>query len=624
MVKESLNSQILKRVILIITVSSCLFYFFTYSKIKNKIDEDQFLFYNKNIQTKMFLLEEKYNRLRDTGLIESYEKSFQEGILVLLRKMFYGKDLNIRPYIIDAKKGAFLLHPIYNTKNKKEYENNEILEKSIQIRDGEFNLEDEKEQKWIIVQTFKQWDWIIGYSVPFDVKYYSLYTFQSNFIFMIIFLLLIVPLIVWVSIRKLLSPINQLIIESKKIKDGNLDSTISIKASYELSELSNNFISMRDSVKNNINELNNTKKLLQNIIDNAPIRIFWKDKKGKFLGANKLFLEDFGNIKIKNLIGKTDIDFNIKEAEQYMKDDLEIMSKNITKLNFIETQTFDNQNELIISTSKVPLLNFNREVMGILGVYNDITEQVKLQNELKEKEILIVQQSKMAAMGEMLGNIAHQWRQPLSAISTASTGAKLQKEMDCLSDSQLNSALTAINESAQYLSTTIDDFRDFFNPSNNKISEFLISNTIEKTLNIVSAQFVAKDIEIITNIEDTSISSLENELIQVLVNILNNARDVLVTLENRKKYIFIKIYKKESNLFIDIKDNAGGIPENIIDKIFQPYFTTKHQSQGTGIGLYMSEEIVKNHLGGSLTVSNETYTYQDIEYTGAKFTIQIT
>ena len=229
----------------------------------------------------------------------------------------------------------------------------------------------------------------------------------------------------------------------------------------------------------------------------------------------------------------------------------------------------------------------------------------------------------MAAMGEMIGNIAHQWRQPLSTISTASTGTKLQKEMNCLSDEDLFSALTSINNSAQYLSKTIDDFRDFFNPSNNKITEFNIKDTILKTLNLVKAQFVSKEIEIIQDIQEYKISTIENELIQVLVNILNNARDALDLAENQRRLIFINAYSKDNTLHLEIQDNAQGIPEDIIDRIFEPYFTTKHQSQGTGIELYMSKEIVEKHLNGKLIVSNKEYVFDGISYVGACFTIGI-
>ena len=193
--------------------------------------------------------------------------------------------------------------------------------------------------------------------------------------------------------------------------------------------------------------------------------------------------------------------------------------------------------------------------------------------------------------------------------------------MNCLSDEDLYSALTSINNSAQYLSKTIDDFRDFFNPSNNKVTEFDISDAISKTLNLVKAQFVAKDIEIIQNIEEYKINSIENELIQVLVNILNNARDALDLAENQRRLIFINAYSKNNTLHLEIQDNAQGIPEDIIDRIFEPYFTTKHQSQGTGLGLAISHKIITQRHKGKINVSNENFQYNNEFYTGACFKI---
>ncbi len=242
----------------------------------------------------------------------------------------------------------------------------------------------------------------------------------------------------------------------------------------------------------------------------------------------------------------------------------------------------------------------------------------------RDQAHLLVQQSKMAAMGEMLGNIAHQWRQPLSTISTASTGAKLQKELNILTDEQLDLSLTAINNSAQYLSQTIDDFRGFFNPTNNVVVTINIKEIVSKTLTLIKSQFVSKNITIIENIEDYKLETISNELIQVLINILNNARDVLIIKdEKEKRIIFINTYKKEDISYIEILDNGGGIKEEIIDKIFEPYFTTKDKSQGTGIGLYMSYDIITNHLDGKFSASTEFYRYEGIEYKGAKFTIKI-
>ena len=242
--------------------------------------------------------------------------------------------------------------------------------------------------------------------------------------------------------------------------------------------------------------------------------------------------------------------------------------------------------------------------------------------ELNQKQIILHQQSKMAAMGEMIGNIAHQWRQPLSTITTASTGIILQKEMGILNDEFFLEALNKINLSAQHLSKTIDDFRNFFSP-NKQESNFVLENLINTTVDLVSAQFSTKDIKIIKNIGNIELYTYENELIQALINILNNARDELIKLTTtQEKLIFIDVFKnKENRVEIAIKDNAGGIKEEFLDKIFEPYFSTKHKSQGTGIGLYMTEEIITKHLNGEIVVENSEFIYEDKNYKGALFRI---
>jgi signal transduction histidine kinase len=304
-----------------------------------------------------------------------------------------------------------------------------------------------------------------------------------------------------------------------------------------------------------------------------------------------------------------------------LEEQISIMKKSIL------THTNNTINKTLIWVSILCLIAIFTAIYLSFKIDNTIKEYtnkiIEHEDNKRKQQNLLIQQSKMAAMGEMLANIAHQWRQPLSAISTAATGVKLQKEINCLTDKDFDSALTSINSSAQYLSHTIDDFRNFFNPNNSKVQEFNITKTFNKILSILSAQFIAKKIEIIKNIENIKLSSIENELMQVLINILNNSRDVLEKIEDQKRLIFIDSYKNQKNLIIEIKDNAKGISEEIIDRIFEPYFTTKHKSQGTGIGLYMSKSIIEKHLNGTITVTNTTYTYENTKYKGAKFTIEI-
>jgi signal transduction histidine kinase len=234
---------------------------------------------------------------------------------------------------------------------------------------------------------------------------------------------------------------------------------------------------------------------------------------------------------------------------------------------------------------------------------------------------LLSQKSKLSAMGEMIQNIAHQWRQPLSLITTYSSSIKLKKQMNTLDDDFLYDSLDNIGYTANHLSETIEDFRDFFRPDKEKIS-FSMEIIIQKVLKLLYAQIKDSNIHIVKNIEEITINNYERELLQVLINIIKNAIDALHDFEG-EKYIFIDIFRKEDKVYIEIKDNAGGIKEDIIERVFEPYFTTKHQSQGTGIGLYMSEEIITKHMDGELTVQNVDYEFEAKRLIGAMFIISL-
>jgi signal transduction histidine kinase len=237
-----------------------------------------------------------------------------------------------------------------------------------------------------------------------------------------------------------------------------------------------------------------------------------------------------------------------------------------------------------------------------------------------KKEEILSQQSKMIAMGEMIENIAHQWRQPLSIISTVASGVKLEKEVGILDDAKLLKFMDTIVYQSHYLSETIDDFRNFFD--NDRRKEIVnINDLIDKSLSVFGNSFKDSNINIVLNIENFSISTYPNDLKQVIINILKNAKDAIV----KDGVIIIKSYvnQKNKNVYILIQDSGGGISNDIKNKIFEPYFTTKHKSQGTGIGLYMSYNIINKHLEGSIEIDNRNFDYNFKKFKGALFTIKL-
>jgi signal transduction histidine kinase len=235
------------------------------------------------------------------------------------------------------------------------------------------------------------------------------------------------------------------------------------------------------------------------------------------------------------------------------------------------------------------------------------------------KDTMIAQQSKMAAMGEMIENIAHQWRQPLSAISTISSGVKLQYEYSIENREDVIKSMDTISSTTQYLSQTIDDFRNYFNPKK-EVSDFNLKNSLEKICALIEPQLYSKNVQIIKNIDDITLFGLENEFMQVVINILSNSKDEFEKKEMEEKYIFIDTKIVKNKISICIKDNAGGINDKVIDKIFDLYFT-RGKEKGTGIGLYMSKEIIEKHMKGTISAVNENYIFNEKSYKGASFTI---
>ena len=226
-------------------------------------------------------------------------------------------------------------------------------------------------------------------------------------------------------------------------------------------------------------------------------------------------------------------------------------------------------------------------------------------------------------MGEMIAMIAHQWRQPLQAVSILIQKLPITKMIEGkIDDELLEQVVEDVSKQLSYMSKTIDDFRDFFLP--NKAKEYIsIKELLDKSFEFIL--FIIKTDLIKINIntkEDFTILIYANELIQVLINLLKNSRDAMIENSVVNKEININYYKQDSSVILEIEDNAGGIPENIIDRIFEPYFTTKSEDEGTGIGLYMSKQIIEG-MNGKLSVVNCEYDFKGIKYKGAEFILEL-
>ncbi|HBG08306.1 MAG: hypothetical protein A2075_01540 [Geobacteraceae bacterium GWC2_58_44] len=235
--------------------------------------------------------------------------------------------------------------------------------------------------------------------------------------------------------------------------------------------------------------------------------------------------------------------------------------------------------------------------------------------EVREKDSILIQQSRLAAMGEMIGNIAHQWRQPLNSLGLKVQQLLLFYDLGELSRDFLHKNEKESMKLIQHMSQTIDDFRNYFKPDKEK-TEFKVHEAVARTLLLIEDSYINQHIRVEVDLQnDCVIYGYENEFAQVLLNILVNARDVFTEREVDDPRVMIHIGKDGNKALLTISDNAGGVPEEIMGKIFDPYFTTKGPQTGTGVGLFMSKAIIEKNMGGSLSVRNTC--------DGAEFRIEV-
>ncbi|MDR2636207.1 MAG: HAMP domain-containing histidine kinase [Campylobacteraceae bacterium] len=255
---------------------------------------------------------------------------------------------------------------------------------------------------------------------------------------------------------------------------------------------------------------------------------------------------------------------------------------------------------------------------------SSLEERVKEEVELnRSKDRILFQQSKLASLGEMLQNIAHQWRQPLGAISMIIQSFEIKYKAGKLDDDFITSRVHDAKILAQNMSDTLEDFRTFFNPNKTK-KEFDLKEMINKSADLSKYPLERAKIHLtIQEFENIRIYGFQNELIHVLLNLISNAKDALCNKPIDRK-IAVKVESDENYVAIKVIDNGGGIDNDIIYRIFDPYFTTKHKSLGTGIGLYMSKQIVEEHMQGSIWCENIEYDFEGKKtYSCALFIVKI-
>ncbi|MFT5835990.1 MAG: signal transduction histidine kinase [Sulfurimonas sp.] len=305
------------------------------------------------------------------------------------------------------------------------------------------------------------------------------------------------------------------------------------------------------------------------------------------------------------------INKKVRLIRENLDDDYRLIHEAISTLDNLKEGKFGNS---IKKEGKSKELRALRDVMNqmIDSLENKIQEEI---SQRINQEKLMLQQSKLAAMGEMIGNIAHQWRQPISEINALLMELETITRYSSLSKEHLLENIKSCNNITEHMSLTISDFQNFFKPTKKK-EDFSVLQACKKALSIISASLNNNSIKLVFDVQkDNIINGYSSEFSHAFLNIISNSKDVLVSrkIENPEIKISIKIGKQFT--VIKILDNAGGIKSKDIDRIFEPYYTTKHAKQGTGIGLYMTKMIIENNMQG--------FVYAKNIHNGALFTIKV-
>ncbi|WP_298694120.1 ATP-binding protein [uncultured Sulfuricurvum sp.] len=379
------------------------------------------------------------------------------------------------------------------------------------------------------------------------------------------------------------------------------------------------FIGVETKLQESQNDLLSKKEELQAVFDLAANGISILDHNGMFLYANRFFQKMMG-YTMEELKYHSCISLSSSEYADASKLAVEHAIKNGSIQNFRKVCVTKSGENLNASMS----LSYLKSRNEILMITSDITQDVRYQEELKrqvETEVakrteqyeVMCHQSRLAAMGEMIDSIAHQWRQPLNTLGIIVQGMRHITSKQGLKQEFLKEIETEMMDKLSYMSQTIDDFSTFFRPSKQK-EEFNVLSAIDDAVRLIYLQLKSSAIEIqiyFENKMDISVFGLPNEFRQVILNIVHNAMTAIMRSNRQDGAIHIRLKKDHRNIIVSIEDNGGGIDESNMERIFDPYFSTREN--GSGIGLYMSKIIIEHHMKGRLTVTNQKH--------GAEFTI---
>ncbi len=616
----------------------------SYIHLLNIIDIDKNLVYNEKINLILSQLELSNIKLDRTGMVEVYKKDFQDRFVnefLASYKDEYQSDTY--PFIINLK-GDIIAHPNAELILTPE----SIIPHNVEVTKSYIHRDILGFNNAIIINYFKDWDWYIGYSTPLKEKYSSITRFFRVLIPIIFLIYLFVFSVIYYVIKINFKPILDLSHASAEIAKGHLNYTLNVYNTNEVGALAENFRLMQKSINDKIelltesnleisereHQLKSVRQYLKNVINSIPSILVCVDKNCKITMYNDAAKEEIVEEGIEGLF-VSDVFIRLKPYVYLLKNTIEQrkINKHESPLSY-EVVGEKRYEEVAF----YPL--FGEDIQGVVIRIDDITQKVMLQNK-------IIQSDKIMSLGGIAAGMAHEINNPLAGIMQShevivrrltlssplnlktadETNLSFNSLQDYLEKRKILQLLNNTRESVLRASSIVKNMLGFARESKNKVQLSNISELLNKTIQLSTTEYDInkkidfKAINIIKEFDENipTIHCEPSKIQQVILNLLKNAAEELLyngTVSDSQPQIIIRAFNLKDNICIEVEDNGKGIPEEVINKIFNPFFSTKPQGRGTGIGLSLSYFIITNNLHGEMDVTSSNER-------GAKFTIKI-
>lgn len=427
----------------------------------------------------------------------------------------------------------------------------------------------------------------------------------EGIVFGLLYLMITVFLLYFV-VTTFTKQLGSLLETMKRVHDGEKEIKADERGCNELSLLSHEFNTMLNSITSGETALKTVKERLEYAVNGTKDGLWDWD-----LQSNEVYFSP----RWKEMLGYTDDELSnvLKNwANNVHPDDLEEVKKAVAMSHKTPGQFYENIHRIrhkngtwvwVLDRGQT-IFNTEGKAIRMVGFHTDITKQKELEQELAEQEEMMIVQSRHVAMGEMIGMIAHQWRQPITGIAMEANILLLDVELDEVNNERITKKTKEILKLTEHLSKTIDDFRNFFRPNKDKDKVKMV-DILREAQQIMGKSLEHHNITLaIESDEHEAIPTYSREMLQVLLNLIKNAQEAIEQHTPTGGRIDANIIDKGDSIVITVSDNGGGIEEGILNRIFEPYFSTKGKETGTGLGLYMTKTIINKHLHGTINARN--------------------